>query len=229
MRNHFPTTQLSWIDTHLATVEEGGSAADRARHALQTHVMERYRDALIAYVRGTSFAHLGEADDLVHEFFARRVTGEEFFVKFRASGLRLRRYLMNGILLLLRERLARQGGQRVLDIASIDIADHHTTSAERAFERAWASAVLARAAEVVAEELATEGDERAWTLFRRHFIDGRTYDEIECETGATEREIRNELRRAARRLDATLRSLLAEDGVSAEGVERELRLILGDE
>lgn len=237
----FPTTRLAWIDDQLATIELGGEAAGRARAGLLSHVIERYRDPLVAYLRAAGVARGADADDvvdeIVHEFLARRVAREDYFARFRASGLRLRRYLMNGALLLARERrrdrrfsrgptFGRESGLPAG--VDLDRADPRALDAEAAFDRAWTSQLLARAAERVAGELFAEGDARAWTVFRRHFVDGLGYAEIGRETGASEREIRNELRRAGRRLESALRAELLDEGIPEAEIEDELRRVLGD-
>ena len=70
--DHFPSTHATWIDAQLTVMQDGGAAGTSALSALRRHLMERYRTALLAYVRGSSLRKLGEAEELVDGFFAER-------------------------------------------------------------------------------------------------------------------------------------------------------------
>ena len=85
MPDLFPTTARTWIDEQFATIELGGDAAADARVRLRSHVMERYARPLSAYVRATSIARalLLDADDVVHDFLAHRVSRDGFFERYR--------------------------------------------------------------------------------------------------------------------------------------------------
>ena len=72
--DHFPSTHATWIDAQLTIAEEGDRAAATgdaaanaraagARDALRRHVMERYTDALSAYVSASGLRSAGERDD----------------------------------------------------------------------------------------------------------------------------------------------------------------------
>jgi hypothetical protein len=93
----FPTTHATWLRTlvgdGVATAGRG-NAAETARIA----VMERYAEPLAVFVRGSSLARLGEADEIVNGFFAARLSDAAFLEGWARSGMRLRRWLMNGIL-----------------------------------------------------------------------------------------------------------------------------------
>ena len=93
----FPTKQATWIHTRLV---EGASG----REEINTHVMSRYATPLRAYVLGSSICRIDDADALVNGFFASRLSREDFLTAWRDSGLPLRRWLVNGLLLHARER-----------------------------------------------------------------------------------------------------------------------------
>jgi hypothetical protein len=225
----FPTTARTWIDEQFATIEFGGDAAVDARVRLRSHVMERYARPLSAYVRATSIARALslDADDVVHDFLAHRVSRDGFFERYAESNLPLRRYLMNGVFFLLRERLADRSARASEDAAALaGLESSASSSAEAAFERAWAEDILELAAERVAQDLEASGDGVAWEIYRRHFIDGQSYDAIERALDLAPAEVRNEIRRAGRRLERMLFEILRAEGVSETDAEAELRRIL---
>ena len=229
MHDLFPTTARTWIDEQFATIELGGDAAADARVRLRSHVMERYARSLSAYVRATSIARALslDADDVVHDFLAHRLSRDGFFERYAESNLPFRRYLMNGVFFLLRERLADRAARGNEDVAALAALESPaSTSAVAAFERVWAEGILELAAERVAQDLERSGDGVAWEIYRRHFIDGRSYDEIGRALGLAAAEVRNEIRRAGRRLERTLFEILRAEGVAEAEAEAELRRIL---
>ena len=141
--DHFPSTHATWIDAQL-TLAEGGDArvAAGAAQSLQTHVMERYHRPLCAYVRTGAFARLGEPEDLVAGLFAKQLQGLEFLLRWRTSGMPLRRWMMNAASFhcrgLARDR-ARAAGREVLDPAGddglLDALPSSEPNAERAFDQ----------------------------------------------------------------------------------------------
>ena len=72
--------------------------------------MDRYAGPLAVFVRGSSLARLGEPAEIVNGFFASRLSDAEFLRAWDRSGMRLRRWLMNGILFY-GQGLARDGAR----------------------------------------------------------------------------------------------------------------------
>ncbi|MFZ9916527.1 MAG: hypothetical protein ACO3IB_14505, partial [Phycisphaerales bacterium] len=91
----FPTTHATWLVT---LVGDGADARGAGASEARRHVMERYAAPLAVFVRGSSLARLGDADDLVNGFFAARLSDAAFLAAWSRSGMRLRRWLMNGML-----------------------------------------------------------------------------------------------------------------------------------
>ena len=72
--DRFPTTHATWIEAQLTIIDDaerpgsessGVGRASSARDALRRHVMERYTDALGAYVSATGLRASGERDEPV--------------------------------------------------------------------------------------------------------------------------------------------------------------------
>jgi hypothetical protein len=221
--DHFPSTQRTWLETQVGRGEDGLAAA-------RAHVMARSRVALAAYVRGARVSMLGEPDDIVHGFFARNLGKPDYFARWLASGLPLRRWLMNGvsahIRALWRDRALHAQRHAPLDASAHGIASDDR-SAEREFERAWIRASLGEACRRVEESLLAGGEAAAWTVFQSHVLDGRTYREILTATGeeptrATEERLAVAVRRVLRLVRAELRAILREDGIRESELDAEV-------
>jgi DNA-directed RNA polymerase specialized sigma24 family protein len=240
--DHFPSTHTTWIDAQLTIAEDGDRAAaagdplaaaraSNARDALRRHVMGRYAMALTAYVSTPQLRRVGERDDLVSGFFARTMSDPSFFVRWRASGMPLRRWLMNAMAFhcrgVMRDAQRERGGEIPADHAVLEGALSSDASAlADAFDRAWALALTNEAYALVQADLVArdQGDDDA--VFRMHVIDGMTYGEVARATGRTEAECLNAARRVANALRAAVRDLLREEGVPAGGLEAAVNEVL---
>jgi hypothetical protein len=226
---HFPSTHRTWIEEELARGDVG-------LVAVRTHVMMRSRAALVAYVQGARVSVLGEADDIVHDFFARRFGEEDYLARWLASGLSLRKWLMHGVSAHIRElwrRRARdaRSSSMMLDESHVDAS---ALDAERAFDRMWVRTTLGEACRRVEAGLAEEGAQGdvetrldAWSIFRQHVLEGRSYRAIRLSAGLSpSRESEEQLavatRRVVRRVRAELRKILREDGIRESELDREV-------
>jgi DNA-directed RNA polymerase specialized sigma24 family protein len=223
----FPTTQATWIDERLA---EGAGGHD----ALNAHVMERYAAPLAAYARASTLRAIDEPDALVNGFFATRLSRGDYLAAWRASGLPLRRWLVNGLLLHGRERQREQrkaardgeagpcGGCGCATPCEVGLEP----SAFVEFERAWSRALLSDACELAERELVAEGDADAWACFRRHNLDGLEYAEIAQQLRIAPAEARTRARRAAYRFERALRRLLSDEGVAECDLDDEIAWLM---
>ena len=231
----FPTKQATWIHTRLV---EGASG----REEINTHVMSRYATPLRAYVLGSSICRIDDAYALVNGFFASRLSREDFLTAWRDSGLPLRRWLVNGLLLHARERerelrrAARDGagaGPACVGCACVSSTSCRDAeeiglepSAFEQFERAWSRALLTDACTLAEHELVAEHDANAWEIFRRHHLDGLEYAEIAQQLRMTSAEARTHARRAAYRYERALVRLLRDEGVGDDDMDAEIAWIV---
>lgn len=221
--NLFPTTHATWITVQLDRVDasDASGSADALRE-LRDHVMRRYYEPLSAYLSATGYRDVDAPSALVAGFFVERFADAASLARWRESGLPLRRWLMNGLLLWvrgeLRRRRARSGRESPLPPALAA----PTASAEEIFEREWARSLVTDACELVARDLEASGESRRWQLFQRHVIHGRTYDEIARDESCTAADARNAARLVRARIDAALERLLIDEGVPAAEVRPEL-------
>lgn len=221
--NDFPTTQATWIDEQI---KDGDAGIARANE----HLMTRYAAPLRAYVLGSSLRALDDADALVNGFFATRLARREYLEHWRASGLPLRRWLVNGLLLhgreRIRERKKASGACGDCSCGSPCAEIGLEPSAFEQFERSWSRALLGDACALAEQELARAGDSDAWEVFRRHFLDGIEYADIGLQLRITAAEARTRARRASYRFERALRKLLADEGVAESELDDEIAWLM---
>jgi DNA-directed RNA polymerase specialized sigma24 family protein len=227
MDDIFPSTHDSWLCEMLDGPPE---QVERAAVSLTA----RYREPLRLYFEGSSFRRLGaqglvdfgDGEDLVHGFLATRVARAEFLAAWRKSGMRLRRFVINGFIFYLREqaraaRRRRSREQTVADGAGEALEDDSIAD----FDRAWAVSVIREASEKTAASLADRGRAKHWELFRRHFVDGVPYGELVEPFGLTPSQAASAARDVAFELRRCLRAVLSRDGITEADVGPELALI----
>jgi hypothetical protein len=217
--DHFPTTEATWIVDRLAESEGG------ARELRET-LMERYREPLLVYVRGSTLRELGEADELVHGFFAHFFADLRNLERWAESGTRLRRWMMNG--LVLHARGLRRDAARNRETAGLSgIAPRAASepSAEQAFEAAWARSLLSDAATAVQSELVAESRAASWEVFRRHILEGEPYASCCPPLGLTPDDGRTATRMVSMRIRRTLRELLLQEGAREDEIATEQRML----
>ena len=241
--DHFPSTELTTLmrdlrlelqtvlRTELHTVLlDGAQPRVSVAHArLAETIMSRYAAPLETYARGSTLREIAEPADLVHGFFAAALAEPTYFTRYQASGMRMRRWLMNGLLLHARS-VARDRARAVrregAPLATVLGAQAVEPSAEAAFDRAWALAILSEACATVEGALLAEGRDRAWTVFRRHAIDGRSYIDLEGELGLGRQQMADLVRGVTKRIRARMLEVLdSEGGDAAEELRDVIRLV----
>jgi len=225
MAEGFPTTHATWLLDRI----------DRAPDEACAHVLARYFEPLCAYVRASpNLRVLGEPADLVNAFFAARVAEAAYLTRWSTSGLPLRRWLANGLLLHARNialAARRRDGRRApVDLSELDAtarlrpADHET-DALLALERRWAVRTVTEAHEQVRAELDSEGRSAWWELFRLHTIHGKPYAEACTMTGLALTSASSIHRQVVDRLRGALVAILERDGIRPDDIEAELALL----
>jgi DNA-directed RNA polymerase specialized sigma24 family protein len=242
--DHFPSTHGTWLSTHIDTIvraelEDGrttaGSArADvaQARRALRDHLMHRYAQALTAYVSASHFRQLGEPDDLVGGFFVRVLSDDDFMLRWRQSGLPLRRWLMNAMRFhcrgiardVARERGRTHGGRTHADpvgggLGLEQLTEESRHEASRAFDRAWALTLVNDAYARVQQMLREEGLVQDDAVLRMHVMESMTYEQVAGALGLSRQDCFNAMRRIAARVRAALSDLLLDEGVPKSAVD----------
>jgi hypothetical protein len=193
--------------------------------------MERYAEPLSVFVRGSSLARLGEPDEIVNGFFAARLSDAAFLEGWARSGMRLRRWLMNGILFygqgVARDRMRAAARGGAVEPRELDRREGDGATAEADFERAWAVAVVREATARVEATLEAEGRAVDFEIFRRHAIDGQPYAIFAREVGRSEQQCAGATRLVAQRVRAALAEVLREEGVAEGELDAEIARVRG--
>jgi DNA-directed RNA polymerase specialized sigma24 family protein len=218
----FPKTLSTWIARQLETGDAGRAEVNR-------HVMAVYAFPLQIYFKGSSDRWLGEAEDVVHGFFADRLARRDFFADWQLSGLRLRRWLMNAFCFYLKElrrsrrKLARE---EVLDETSRPGASPLEGDVAGELDRAFAVSVVRRALARTEEICRKKGLESHWGLFLKHYYEGRAYKDFAAARGLDEVRAATMVRTVAGKFRAALRETIARDGATESEINRELESLL---
>jgi hypothetical protein len=212
----FPSTNHGWIGTQLSLGESG-------RNAVVQHVMSSYALPLERYLRGSSFRTAGEAKELVQGFLAERVAQQDFFARWMESGLKLRRWLMNGFLFYLRETVRRnhRAPQPLESDPSDDREDAH-----KQFEREWGLALVTRALERARASCERKGQRVHWEMLERHYLHGVPYATLIAEYGVSAKEAATMVRTAAGKLRRAFFDLLDRDGVPESEIDSEIARLM---
>ena len=217
------------------TAQVRGLLRDGLEREAMSHVMRCYRDALLAYVRGSSFlrgfeeAGLGTADeDLVQEFLLERVGREGFLQQWLASGARFRHWLIASFRNLLLDRRRsdlRRAARRASVPEGFDPAAD-TQDAEAAFDAQVARAIVAQAMRLVQDHARERGLNDHWEVFRRHRLEGRTRREIASEMSELDRDVACVVRTVEGWLREAIRTLVRWPGASEAEVEQEIHRLM---
>lgn len=185
-------------------------------------LMETYARPLSLYLSATSYRQLGGCDDLVAGFFASRLSRREWIEHWAESGLRLRRWLVNGMLLYMKEELRRRSRDRVAEACD----ESASPWVDRLFERAYAKEVVRLACEQAAASCDAEGMSLHWSLFLRHHVEGRSFAALAAEEETSEGRVTGLVRTAAGRFRSAVARLLVRDGANREELDLEIAQLL---
>ena len=230
--DHFPSTHATWIDAQLTVIDEAGdgaTAANAAFRSLARHLMDRYREPLRAYVLGSALREAGDPDDLVAGFFAHFLAAPNSLLRWRSSGMQLRRWLMNGMAFhcrTLRSDAARYRERGSLDALSAAGAEPaHESGGAQAFERAWALQLVNEAHRATHAECTSRGLLDEYEVFRLHVSEGLPYVVIGPRTGRSPQQCANATRRIGGIFREALHGLLRGEGVSPDELPAQIQEI----
>ena len=224
----FQTTRWSVV------VAAGRETSDVSRQALEV-LCRHYWYPLYAYLRRRGF----DADrcaDLTQGFFARLLEQKMVRGADRGRG-RFRSYLLGALKHFLsheRERAAAQkrgGGREPIPLDARDaearyrIEPSHDLTAEKLFDRRWATTVLELALQEMERESVRAGKEAHFRRLKEFLAGGSgdVYREAGAELSLSEGAVRVLVHRMRRRYRELIRREVAQTVASAEQVEAEVR------
>jgi hypothetical protein len=218
----FPSTLNTWIGERL---REG----DRGRPELNRYVMQVYAEPLRVYFLGARDRSLGEPEEVVEGFFADRLGREGYFREWEASGMRLRRWLMNGFgfyMKELRREKRKDGRSREIDETNEPQSEDSAKQVEAEMDRAFAASVVREALRQARDACRDKGLSRHWDVFYKRYYEGLSYADFVKEYGIDADRASEMARTAAGRFRAALREVLASDGARESEIDEEIRGLL---
>jgi hypothetical protein len=214
----FPDTLKTWINQEIQRDRLG-------RQNLNRYLMGTYAEPLKVYFMGTNSRWLGEPDDVVDGFFASRLSHDDFMAKWQASGMRLRRWLMNAFSYYLMElRRERSSSKHNSDLTHEPVT--FTGDPDRAVDQAAVIAFVRQAMQQAEETCKAEGLEKHWQVFVRHHIENADFRLIAGEFKIEPSRAAVMSRTAGRKFRNALRDVLMNDGVAPEDIDEEIQGLL---
>lgn len=208
-------------------------------HALE-ELCRTYWFPLYAYVRRHGHAK-ADAEDLVQAFFARFLT-KNYLEGLGAERGRFRAFLLASLKNFLAnewkksQRLKRGGGDTVLSLdwetadTKFQVAATNEPSPDRAFDREWAVALLARVIERLRVECAADGKAQQFDQLRIFLTAGKgamPHADAARSLGMDEGAVRVAVHRLRRRYRELLRDEISHTLADPAMVEEEIRALFG--
>ena len=161
--DRFPTTRWSLIER----IAESGPLAE---------FLERYRPALLAFLKHEPGSRSADVEDLVQGFIADKVLQNQILRRARAGKGRLRNFLIrslrNYVMNVHRsERASRRAPLGKVSLEEIGVEHVGSREAESRFELEWARSVLNEALERMQSECEKKDMSDHWGIFRDRVID----------------------------------------------------------
>jgi RNA polymerase sigma-70 factor (ECF subfamily) len=221
-------------------VQAGNGSSTAARNALAA-LCETYWYPVYAFIRRQGYA-AADAEDLTQGYFTRLIE-KEYLKDLKPEAGRFRAFVLASVRHFLsnerdRQRAQKRGGGRPavsLDAAqaeeryTLEPVDPETP--ESLFERAWAGAVLQRALERLASEVARADGMERFDQLRAHLTgedEPSAYRELAAAWGVGESAVRVSVHRLRKRFGRLLRDEVAATVAAPSDVDAELRHLLGE-
>jgi DNA-directed RNA polymerase specialized sigma24 family protein len=182
--------------------------------------MSVYAHPLHVYLKGSTFRDLGEPEEIVHGFFASRLSRSGYLLDWLASSRQLRFWLLTGFRHYLYEQIeAQQRSRRPREPGP----SPPPVTAEQAFHRETGLAIVREAYRRAEEACAAARQGEHWRIFREHHLKGHAYAEIAGDLAIDERRAAVMARTAAGKFRRALRELVSWPEASTADVDQELR------
>jgi RNA polymerase sigma factor (sigma-70 family) len=226
--------------THWTVVLAAGQrSSPAAQHALE-ELCKTYWFPLYAYIRRRGYAK-ADAEDLTQAFFARLLE-KNFLANLDSEKGRFRAFLLAALKHFLanerdKARTQKRGGGEAplsLDWQTADtkfqVAATNEPSPDKAFDREWALALLAKVIERLQEECAADGKARLFGQLKMFLTAGKAESaqrDVAAALGLEEGAVRVVVHRLRKRYRQLLRDEIAHTLSDPAMVDEELRALFG--
>jgi len=229
-----------FVTTHWTVVLAAGKRHTPQADAALEQLCRTYWFPLYAYVRRRGYAK-ADAEDLVQAFFARLLE-KNFLAGLGSEKGRFRAFLLAALKHFLANEWdkaraqKRGGGETMLSLdwqtadTKFQVAAQNEPSPDRAFDREWALALLARVIERLHSECAAEGKGRLFEQLKAFLMAGKSESaqaEVARSLGMEEGAVRVAVHRLRKRYRALLRDEIANTLSDAAMVDEEMRALFG--
>ena len=220
----FPETQTVWISDRLSEGEAGLMLANG-------YVMESYVRPLSIYCSKIGLARSVriDADDLVHGFFANRLSNSEYLKSWLTSGLRLRQWLRNGLHFYVHELRRQNATQLGLQIGGQALPEEifsEGAAHDHEFEKAWALAALDLAMKETTEGLEKRNRRDEWEMFCSHHVEGVPHAIIGERFQLSTAQVAQRTFAVGAQLRDELYGILRKDGALRSEIDVEVRSMM---
>jgi RNA polymerase sigma-70 factor (ECF subfamily) len=228
---------VAFATTHWSVVRTAQSESPAAREALEK-LCRTYWRSLYAFVRQQDYKH-EEAEDLTQGFFAVLLERKGLDTLQKERG-RLRSFLLVSLKNFLADqhrrgsRIKRGKGQPLIPLeelrnAEIDIGPSDASTAERIYERRWASTLLDRVFAQLKDDYCKAGNAELFDYLKQLLPDGSeapSQADVAAKMGMTQNAVKQAFHRFRCRYQTLLREEIGHTVAMPKDVEDELRHLI---
>jgi RNA polymerase sigma factor (sigma-70 family) len=223
--------------THWSVVLVAGQISSPQSEAALARLCEAYRSPILSFGLGLGFSH-ADAEDLTQGFFAHFLKNNLAGKAERREGIKFRTFLLRCFKNFLTDERARatakkRGGNQVM--SSLDEAASegqmqwepaNEMSAEKSYERDWATALLNQVLDRLEGEYASRGRKAVFAQLHGSLLDRKaatSYRQTAELLGFTEDAVKKEVSRMRQRYRSLLREEIAHTVRYPDEIEEELQ------
>jgi RNA polymerase sigma-70 factor (ECF subfamily) len=226
--------------THWTVVLAAGNRSSPQSNGALEALCRTYWFPLYAYVRRRGYAK-EDSEDLTQAFFARFLA-KNYLAGLSAERGRFRAFLLASLKHFLTnewkksQRLKRGGGEAPLSLdwqtadTKFQVAATNEPSPDKAFDREWALALLAKVIERLQKECEADGKAKLFAelkMFLTAGKDGSAQAEVAKALGMEEGAVRVAIHRLRKRYRQLLRDEISQTLADAADVDEEMRALFG--
>lgn len=223
-------------ETHWSQILLLGNESDPRHRQNLEQLLRRYWKPVYGYVRAIRNVTAPDAEDITQGFFLMMLDRVDFSTLSPERGsfrgfikTALRRFIVSGERT--KKEQAHRTAQPLFPFAEAEAeCEGASFSSEQVFDRAWARELLEEMLQRLARELAADGHQIYFDLFRQYYLEpaeGVSYENLARQHGLKMDDVRNYLRAVRQRGRAIMKERIQEYLLPGERWEDELTTLLG--